>query len=479
MLLAHAGFLVLRSVRQWEAGAVSQDFAIFFQAWSLIGSGDLSPYSTIIDEQYWRSHFEILMWPLAILNLVFPSGVTLLVVQVLATVGAEAIAVLWVLEASLRRRDVRLVHLLPAAVTLALFVTNDRIVDAARLDFHFQAIATFAVIGAARATWRGRRLAPWLWVALALSTGDVAGTYVAGLGLSAVIARRDTRRTGVALILAGGAWTGTIGLIGASTGSALSGYQHLFDQPIPAGGTALIFLVTFLVLHPVKPLSVIAERSGLILTEYSGSGLVGAFHPWAVGVVAVVMVSGVLQESLSFFASFQNFPAIVFATAGTGLTLDWLSRRIAASNSRALVATRTAAVAVAVVLAATVFTRGPALKGFPEPPGAEVPLQQVDKAIRPDDQVIASFGLVGRFAGRAQVDYLFVPRTFALTGDRVMFVFSTTIGNGPTPRDQMYAALTAREIDGATTVVDTKDVVAVTWRPPAGVTEVTIPVPSP
>jgi hypothetical protein len=473
-LLGQLALLIRRSWVQYDSGAVSMDFAIFHQAWQQIGSGNLNPTSTIVDIPYWQSHFEIIMWPLALLHPIFPSGLTLLVVQDLAIVGAEAIACLWVLEVVQRGRNLRPVHLVPVATVLFLLVTNERIGLVAKSDFHFQALATMFLLGGARALWRGEPRRAWPWLLAALLTGDVAGTYVAGLGLSALVARRDTRKAGAALMGAGVAWVLLIGALGANHGSAIGGYQHLVGEPLPASGGALLVVLTALVLHPGRPLAVLGSKLGLVGSEFAATGLVGLFHPWTFGVTAVVVVSGGLQESLAFFAPFQNFPAIVFVTVGTALTMDWLMRSRGAAGTRRPVVAR-AAVAAGVVLAAVLVlvARAPGEAAFPEPVAAGAALEVVDAELRPDDQVIASFGLVGRYADREHVRRFIFPTQLPVEADRVVFVFSPTVGNMPTPGQQEAAAEQVREM-GARQIVDTPDVQAFVWSPPEGTTSISL-----
>ncbi|WP_040338418.1 DUF2079 domain-containing protein [Candidatus Blastococcus massiliensis] len=473
-LLGQLALLIHRSWVQWDTGAVSMDFAIFHQAWAEIGSGNLNPHSTISDIPYWQSHFEVIMWPLALLYPIFPSGFTLLVVQDLAIVGAEALAVLWVLDVVRRGRTLRAVHLLPVAVALFALVTNERIGLAAKADFHFQALATMFVLGAARALWRGDTRQAWLWILPALLTGDVAGTYVAGLGLSALVARRDTRATGLAFIAAGAGWVLLVGALNANYGSAIGGYQHLVDETLPVSGGALLMVLTALLLHPGRPLAVLWSKAGLTAAEFASTGFVGMLHPWTFGVTAVVVVSGALQESLAFFAAFQNFPAIVFVTAGTAMTMDWLFRR-KQDGARPQAWRRGAVVAAFVVAAVVVLVgRAPAEAPFPEPASAAAGLDAVEEQLRPDDQVVASFGLVGRFAGREEVRRFLVQSTVPIAADRVVFVFSPTVGNMPTPAEQEAAGERVLEL-GATQIVDTPDVQAFVWYPPEGTTEISLP----
>ncbi len=473
-LLGQLALLIQRSRAQYDAGAVSMDFAIFHQAWQQIGSGNLDPTSTIIDIPYWQSHFEVIMWPLALLHPIFPSGMTLLVVQDLAIVGAEAIAVLWVLEVVQRGRTLRPWHLVPVATVLLLLVTNERIGLVAKSDFHFQALATMFLLGGARALWRGRTRRAWPWVLAALLTGDVAGTYVAGLGLSAVVARRDTRRAGAALIATGTAWVLLIGALGANHGSAIAGYQHLLDEPLPASGGALIVVLTALVLHPGRPLEELGSKLGLFGAEFAATGFVGVFHPWTFGVTAVVVVSGGLQESLAFFVPFQNFPALVFVTVGTAMTMDWWFRSPRVGARRPVVARATVAAGFVAAAVVVLVGRAPADDPYPEPPSAGAALAEVDEQVRPDDQVIASFGLVGRYADREHVRRFLVPARLPVEADRVVFVFSPTVGNMPTPEVQEAAADRVLEL-GAEQIVDTPDVQAFVWSPSEGTTTISLP----
>jgi hypothetical protein len=479
LLLLQLGVLVHRSVMEYHSGAVSMDFAIFYQAWQQIASGNLDPYSTIGDYPYWQSHFELIMWPLAALARVFPSGLTLLVLQDLAIVASEAVATLWVLDVAKRERALRVRHLLPVVATLGLLLVNSHITAAAVSDFHFQPVATFFVLGGARNLWAGRKRRAWCWLLLSLLTGDVAGTYVAGLGLSATVARRDTRWTGAGLIAAGAGWALLVGLLGADKGSGIGGYQHLVDAKLPTSGGGLLLVLTAIVLHPARPLSVLAGKAAILRADLAGGGFLGALHPWTFGVVGVVVMEAGLQESPAFLVPFQTLPAVVFATTGTGMVLDWLGRWTSSGADRVLPARlrlrSVAAVAGAVAVVVAVATLGPrAQPGWPQPAGASQALTSVDRALGPDDQVVASFGIVGRFAGRREIEALLNPTNVPLRAHRVVFVFSPTIGNMPTAGYQEQAAARVQALGGQA-IVETRDVQAYAWTPPAGTRSVSLP----
>src|ERR1700716_1605830 len=95
--------LLVRSQHQYRAFNLSVDFALFFQAWHQIARGHLNPYLSPYAVSFWRSHFELIMWPLAPLYwLNRADGRTLLYLQDLAIVGAEAIGFAWVVAAARR-----------------------------------------------------------------------------------------------------------------------------------------------------------------------------------------------------------------------------------------------------------------------------------------------------------------------------------------------------------------------------------------
>ena len=184
------------STVQYDRFALTFDFTIFHQAWYLIAHGDLNPWSTMKLSYFWQDHSEFIMWPLALLYWVWPHGVVLLWIQDIAVVGAEAVAFTWLVRtgpAVPARPDA---HGSPAA-GLVLLVANPWIWWTVSWDFHSETIAMpFAVAAGQGSRSNGRRRA-WVWVVPLLACGDVAATYLAAIGLGAVLAGRapaDARR---------------------------------------------------------------------------------------------------------------------------------------------------------------------------------------------------------------------------------------------------------------------------------------------
>lgn len=52
---------------------LTQDFGIYNQAWTLIGTGHLDPYNTVYGNPFIKGDFELILWPLALVHLLFPS----------------------------------------------------------------------------------------------------------------------------------------------------------------------------------------------------------------------------------------------------------------------------------------------------------------------------------------------------------------------------------------------------------------------
>ena len=91
--------LVLWSVLEANRAVLGYDFAGCYQAWYLISHGVLGAAG------FWKAQGIFIIWPLAIFGLLWPHPITLLVIQDLAIVGAEAVAFSWLTEIIRARRD--------------------------------------------------------------------------------------------------------------------------------------------------------------------------------------------------------------------------------------------------------------------------------------------------------------------------------------------------------------------------------------
>ena len=126
------------------------------------------------------------MWPLALLYWISPGGVGLLWMQDAGVVGAELVAFLWACELAQKYRPGRDAAWL-AAAGLVLLVINPWSWWSVSFDFHVECLAVLFIALLAWDLANGRRRA-WLWLPLLVACGDVAGTYIFGLGLGLAIA---------------------------------------------------------------------------------------------------------------------------------------------------------------------------------------------------------------------------------------------------------------------------------------------------
>jgi len=463
-----------QEVERWNT---TTDFGGFAQAWTLIAHAHLDPFVTLFGHPFWKNHFELAMWPLSLLYWVHHSPETLKWVQEIATVGAELVGFRWVLDALERRGARPGLPLAPAALGfLALEVLNPQLYAADWFDFHFEALAAFGVIAAARAFYDRRDRAGVIWCALALLCGDVAGIYVAALGVAVFVCSPRRRLLGAAVAAAGVAWVGIISALGANTGSNLAGYYYLAQ----GGRSGLTALVIGLVTHPRRPLHVLRLRRAELLDTVHGTGLIGVFAPWIAFLVAAAVVPPALSDQVAYIQTpFQFVLATLAAPIGAVLVLEWLGRRH-------LSGARTAAVVIgALALAWSLVWSVPRIstarqRWFVVSAQQAAVLHQVDRQIPSQALVVASENVAGHFAQRAHVaawGWGHIHEVFAITATPVVFLFvDNELGIFGAPaaatvsayvRDQLHA----RQISAQSGVY------AFIWQPPAGQTTVTVPAP--
>ncbi|HXP20135.1 MAG TPA: DUF2079 domain-containing protein, partial [Streptosporangiaceae bacterium] len=244
------GFLIWSRLL-YDRFSLTFDFAIADQAWFQVAHGNLDP-STLENFPFWQDHSAFMLWPLALFYWVWPHAVTMLWIQDLCVVGAEAVAFTWLCDLAGRhagRRDAAWL----AAAGLVLLAANPWIWWAISFDFHFEAVSILFAVLLARDLTSGRRRA-WVWVAPLLACGDVAGTYLAGLGLGGVLAGRRSRLPGAIMACLGVAATMLITLVHGNRGSGggLHAYAYLTAAGHVSGPISLAALAKGVLAHPLK-----------------------------------------------------------------------------------------------------------------------------------------------------------------------------------------------------------------------------------
>jgi uncharacterized membrane protein len=464
-----AGFLIWSAVL-YNRFALTFDFAIANQAWTQIAHGNLDP-STLEKFPFWQDHSEFIMWPLALFYWVWPHAVTMLWIQDLCVVGAELVAFTWLSELAGRRLGERDAAWL-TTVGLVLLAANPWIWWAISFDFHFEAISILFTILLARDLASGRRRA-WAWVVILLACGDVAGTYLAGLGLGGALASRRSRVPGMLMACLGVAATLFITLIHGNRGSGggLHAYAYLTAAGHVSGPISVGALAKGILTHPGKVVRTIWLKRVDVLANLAPAGLLGIADLSVLPLMAVVLLANTLFENLKFAEPiFQYLPVYVLLPVGTVAVLARLVRHHRAAGLVLACFVTAQTLAWAVVWAPHTSTQWLRIS---RPTAATI--TDIAEQIPASAEVIASQGIMGRFGSRAHIYSLSVPG-IRLVGPGTWFVIVPV--QGVEMQTTASAMGLIAELAGplhATLEAHANGVWAFRWNPPPGVRTITIP----
>jgi hypothetical protein len=439
--------LMVWSAILYNRYSLTVDFAGNEQAWFLIAHGHLNPViGPWGNSPFLRNHAEIIVLMLAPLYWIWHSGETLLWVQDVAAVATAWTAFIWIIEVAGTPHDVASSSSLSpqpslsgwrrrpepaflAVVGLLLLVINPWVAWMASFDFHIQALATCFAMLAAFDLAHGRKRA-WLWTILCMSCGDVAATFVFGVGLSAVVAGRSTRRVGSLMMGAALAMVATLTAAGANLGSHLYSYAPSFivgraaaQSAAMSGRQTLLTVLRAMVTHPWSYLAVLWGNALNLYANVSVAGIIGMATAWGFGVPFVVLLSNSLQagSGTSLFA-FQNFPIYAFLTLGTVMVLAGLG------HHRPRI---TKVVAIVLVVNAIAWSAIwlPRVKSewLKVPASTAATLRALSQQIKPDDEVVASQGITGPLPDRGAYFPLIGDR-FKVSRRHVWFVVTPGVG---------------------------------------------------
>ena len=474
------------------------DFAIFNQAWSLIAHGHLSPYSTLnpynyphYGYPYWSDHFELIMWPMSLLWFLYPHSIDLLFVQDLATAGSTLVAFLFVLDLleAQAARTTRVTRRIVGPVTvgnllalsaLVLLVINPWVYWSASFDFHLEAVATLFLLLAARDIWNGRRRRSLWWIVGVLLCGNVAATYLAGLGISLVIARKDLRLTGAGLFGLGVAWSLGVNAIGGGVGTIIGGNYGYLAGPTAGPDPSIVAIAKGALLHPSRPYGMLRSRWLWNYRMLASSGLIGVVSGLGFGVALIVLLANGLNAAAVFsgpISSFQALPVYYFVTIGTVAVLLWMIR----STHRVLgwiAAILVVAVLVQAVVLSVVWIPRARTEFLTVSGPAAAKLAQAEAGIPAGAEVIASQGIIGRFANRVAI-YPFLDlndggQIIPVSEPTVVFVLSTQGIEYATPAGTL-AAVAYLEHHGARLVSQGDGVYVLVWHPRPGTHRLVLP----
>jgi hypothetical protein len=470
--------LIVFSTVLYGHNFVGQDFGTYNQAWSLIGQGHLNPLVTVYGHgqyTFLKSDFELIIWPLALIHLAFPSSLSLLWIQDVAVAGTGLTVFLWIVD-YLERRSLRWsIAAGVAAVVIAVIVVNPESYQTVLFEFHMEPITALFVVLAGRDLWRGRSRRAWVWATCTLLCGSFAAVALVGLGISAVLAGKGSRRQGVQIIAVAIAWLALISLIGANAGSGISeNYAYLAGRTSLHGSSGLALVVAGIVAHPSRVFHQLHARLDAIYTLIKPVGVIGFASAWGFGVPFVILTSNALSSSSGFIVEpFQSSAAFPFLLLGSVMVLVSLGQRFRFGWIAAL------ALALALGGQALAYgvTTSPSNVRWAVgqiPPAMSA---QLDKALArtpADAEVLATEGIMGRFSARPSVYFLVPGRTFPVHSRPVVFVIDPARDAYPVSDDEADIALIRNRLH-ARVLVNGDGVWAFEWQPPRGTTRLTLP----
>ena len=469
-----ASLIALSSV-VYHRSFLGEDYATYNQAWTLIGQGHLNPYDTVYGFPFIKADFELILWPLALIHLALPQPNVLLWIQDLAIAGTGLVTFVWITE-FLQRKEVHLgTAVVISSVALIAYIANPGIYGTLRFDLHMEPLSTLFLLLAGRDLWRGRLCRAWVWVAIVLLCGSFSAIMVVGLGVSALLAGRETRRSGLLLITVGLAWTGLISVLHANQGSAISQYAYLADRQTLTGSNSVALILGGALTHPWRVTDQLSNRLGDMFTLIKPVGVIGLASAWGFGIPVTVILVDALNSQPDFLREpFQNFAVYPFVLLGTVMVLVGVAERFAWGVVVALM------VAVVVTMQSLDYAyssspniiRGTISEVAPD---TAAQLRLALARTPPDAEVIATLGIMGRFCAR-QWCYFFSPDVARQVHTReVVFVFDTPAETRTTSTGSLNAIAYVRDRLHARVLADAAGVAAFAWTPPPGTIQVTIP----
>jgi hypothetical protein len=480
--------LVQHSWYLWDHFDLTTDFGQYSQAWQQIATGHLNPYDTAYPWNYphygysfYQGDLELFMWPLALLYWVWPHAIDLLIAQDAALAGAGLVAYRWTLEHLQVHAPNRRFATFVSGCVLVVLVVQPWTYWAATFDFHSEPFATLFILLAGRDLWSGRRRG-WIWVACVLLCGNVAASYVAALGVAALISGRHRWRTGLVLIAAGVAWLGLVGVVHSGNGAALGAYAYLAKKASVTDNIGGIFaIVGGILIHPNIAGHVVKERFGDIYKFVGAAGTVGFFSAVGAALTLVVLAPSALNSSPLFISAIggaQNIMSVMACAVGISMLATWLTRQSRVFDVR----WQRALAGLALVLALGAVAESAAESAHWTPKAAQT-FEKVDSAtaaqlasvsagIPSRAETIVSQGVVGRFAQR----HNFYPY-FDIYGDgQTVPVFGRTVYVVLVPNQGLEvasvagtdAAIALMHRLGARQISDRNGVDAFVWQVPKG-----------
>lgn len=472
--------LLVQSQKFWHRFFLGSDFAVYNQAWQLIGRGNLNPYMTIYPYNYphygypfYQSHFELMMWPLALIHLISSSSLTLLFIQDLAIVLTGITILLWTRDILTKAQAGPIFYSVMLVGTALAWVAIPWVYYSAFVDFHSWTLATFPLVVAAWFFWKEKTNKYWICIFITLLFGAVAAIYVVGLGLSGLISSKTRRLSGTVMILVGLAWIALVTYMGADHGSSLAPHYGYLINQTASKKLSFSSLVIGILFHPSSVLKVLNKRFYDVYRFVGSEGAIGILSPWGLGVPVVVLLANSLNVSPSFiqpFASFQNIPVLPFVEVGTVMTIVFLWSKNLCCKVLAIFG---AVLAIGQIVFFSWFWLP---RAYRQPIPSKAAAKELsiikNKTKSSNYEIVVSSYIMGRFSRHSLVFPLIYPnQQIPIFDRRVVFILASPPGS-PQTNTRTVNFITKLK---ATKIVAKKGVYGFIWSPPVGLSNINIP----
>lgn len=451
----------------YQRSSLTYDFAVYHQAYYLIGHGDLNPFSSVLGRPFWRNDGELVLWPLALFGMLSNSAFLLLLLQDVCVVLTGVVAFNWVrqLATSPSWRS-SLSPELALGLALIFLLANPWVYWTTSYDFHVEPLVGLLLILATRALYRRRWPLLGLLVTALLLCGASAVVLVIGLGITGLLGGRSRRVAALGVLAAGTAWLALITGLGGATGAGVTTYYaYLAGGVHPAGGTMRFALA--ILEHPQRVLVALDSVRLQVLELISGAGAIGILCRWTAGPIILSLLAADLYgnaHSRPFVQTgFQNFPIFALLVVGLVFVFEFLAA--AGPVARILSGVLGAVLVVNLILLCHAQFQYIRTTWLSVSPASAATLRHVERLIPSNAEVVVSQGVAGAFSARRWIYPIVSEGTVPASVPDVYFIICPGVGVQTMPlRQQKADVTTLREHRGVKLISHANDVWVFHWR---------------
>ena len=454
---------------QYTHYALTRDFALYHQAWFEIAHGHWNPTMFMQSGPFYKNHLEVLLWVLSGLYWIWPHSFWLLALQDSAIAASAYVAWAWI-EDLLRTTPVsQQIAWVLRVVAILLLTFNPWVIRAVTFDFHFQDLAGFFVIAAAWQFYRDHNRWGFFWVALAASTGNVSMTYLVGVGVSVIMVDRGRRMRGWGTLAVGfGGF-----LLSEHLGVHLGAVVTSVHSASAGQGSQSTSLLLGLISHPGHLAGDLWNWRRDVYANVAPEGFLGLLSIWAWPTTLLILVENSLGGALFVVPGFQSDPMYALLTVGTvGVLVRVASRRPRVAAVAALLATLNLigwAWAWVPAIVPNLFTDGIGIQ-------SAVALRRIEGRVPADAEVVASQGILGRFAGRQNASPFPTSGPIPIRSTKVVFIIAPYAGiNESSTEVELRRIAYLTNLPRAHLLAHRAGVWAFEWDPPSSTRTLTIP----